>query len=80
MNPKIHEDETLSKATDRLFCKDQVWLSCHQLCIHAEYFGAYWGFMVTCNGMTIVCNQSGVTQILTMGEVRRLTKQITFDL
>ena len=43
MNPKIDDDEKLSEDTDGLFFKNQVWPSCHQLCVHAEYFGAYWG-------------------------------------
>ena len=56
MNPKINDDEKLSEATERLFFKEQVWPSCNQLRIHVEYFAAYWGFVVSRAGMTIVCN------------------------
>ena len=63
MNPKIDDNETLPQATDRLFFKDQVWTSAHQLGIHLEYFGAFWGFVAIRKSMNICCNRHGVTQV-----------------
>ena len=62
MKPKIHDKETLSQATERLFFKGQAWPSLHQLRIHAEYFASYWGFVVVRDGMRIACNRFGSVQ------------------
>ena len=61
--PKINDKETLSKATNRLFYKDQIWPSYLELRKNSTYFGAYWGFVASRTSIRIHCNRYGKTQI-----------------